>query len=167
MTFLRNAQVPVLALLLAIAVSARAAQSDTSRLTALQDRVKAMDAETAQVEAVVQIQRLGRAFGYYTDKGYFGEAADLFTEDGSFQWGNDGIYKGKARIRELLTRHGGGSMKEAPGLPFGRLNLRMQLQPMVTVAADGMTANARWREWGLLGQYRKAAFWGDAVSEDR
>jgi len=167
MTFLRNAQVPVLALLLAIAVSARAAQSDTSRLTALQDRVKAMDAETAQVEAVVQIQRLGRAFGYYTDKGYFGEAADLFTEDGSFQWGNDGIYKGKARIRELLTRHGGGSMKEAPGLPFGRLNLRMQLQPMVTVAADGMTANARWREWGLLGQYRKAAFWGDAVIEDR
>ncbi|HXR51951.1 MAG TPA: nuclear transport factor 2 family protein, partial [Steroidobacteraceae bacterium] len=113
MTFLRNAQVPVLALLLAIAVSARAAQSDTSRLTALQERVKAMDAETAQVEAVVQIQRLGRAFGYYTDKGYFGEAADLFTEDGSFQWGNDGIYKGKARIRELLTRHGGGSMKEA------------------------------------------------------
>ena len=167
MTFLRNAQVPVLALLLAIAVSARAAQSDTSRLTALQERVKAMDAETAQVEAVVQIQRLGRAFGYYTDKGYFGEAADLFTEDGSFQWGNDGIYKGKARIRELLTRHGGGSMKEAPGLPFGRLNLRMQLQPMVTVAADGMTANARWREWGLLGQYRKAAFWGDAVIEDR
>ena len=167
MTFLRNAQVPVLALLLAIAVSARAAQSDTSRLTALQDRVKAMDAETAQVEAVVQIQRLGRAFGYYTDKGYFGEAADLFTADGSFQWGNDGIYKGKARIRELLTRHGGGSMKEAPGLPFGRLNLRMQLQPMVTVAADGMTANARWREWGLLGQYRKAAFWGDAVIEDR
>ncbi|HYP81265.1 MAG TPA: nuclear transport factor 2 family protein, partial [Steroidobacteraceae bacterium] len=156
-----------MALLLAIAVSARAAQSDTSRLTALQERVKAMDAETAQVEAVVQIQRLGRAFGYYTDKGYFGEAADLFTEDGSFQWGNDGIYKGKARIRELLTRHGGGSMKEAPGLPFGRLNLRMQLQPMVTVAADGMTANARWREWGLLGQYRKAAFWGDAVIEDR
>ena len=167
MTFLRNAQVPVLALLLAIAAGAPAAQSDTSRLTALQDRVKAMDAETAQVEAVVQIQRLGRAFGYYTDKGYFGEAADLFTEDGSFQWGNDGIYKGKARIRELLTRHGGGSMKEAPGLPFGRLNLRMQLQPMVTVAADGMTANARWREWGLLGQYRKAAFWGDAVIEDR
>jgi hypothetical protein len=167
MTSLRNAQLPVLALLLAIAASAPAAQSDASRLTALQDRVKVMEAETAQVEAVVQIQRLGRAFGYYTDKGYFGEAADLFTEDGSFQWGNDGIYKGKARIRELLTRHGGGSAKEAPGLPFGRLNLRMQLQPMVTVAADGMTANARWREWGLLGQYRKAAFWGDAVIEDR
>jgi len=164
---LRNAQLPVLALLLAFCASIPAAQSDSARLTALQARVKAIEAETAQVEAVVQVQRLGRAFGYYTDKGYFGEAADLFTEDGSFQWGNDGVYRGKGRIRELLTRHGGGSMKVPPGLPFGRLNLRMQLQPMVTIAADGMTAHARWREWGLLGQYRKAAFWGDAVIEDR
>ncbi len=64
------------------------------------------------------MQRLGRAFGYYTDKGFFGEAADLFTDNGTFQWGVDGVYKGKARIKELLTRHGGGSMKEAPGLPF-------------------------------------------------
>ena len=40
-----------------------------------------------------EIQRLGRAFGYYTDKGYFGEAADLFTDDGTFQWGVDGVYQ--------------------------------------------------------------------------
>ena len=143
------------------------AKDEATRLAALNQRVKAMAEETAQVEAITKIQRLGRAFGYYTDKGYFGEAADLFTEDGTFQWGVDGIYKGKARIRELLTRHGGGSMKEAPGLPFGRLNLRMQLQPLVTVAADGKSAQARWREWGLLGQYRKAAIWGDAIIEDR
>jgi SnoaL-like domain len=143
------------------------AQGDASRLAALQLRVKAMADETAYVESITKIQRLGRAFGYYTDKGYFGEAADLFTDNGTFQWGVDGVYKGKARIRELLTRQGGGSMKEAPGLPFGRLNLRMQLQPMVTIAADGKSAQARWREWGLLGQYRKAAFWSDAVIEDR
>jgi hypothetical protein len=143
------------------------ALSDAARLAALKTRAAAIAAETAQVEAVTKIQRLGRAFGYYTDKGYFGEAADLFTDNGTFQWGVDGVYKGRARIRELLTRQGGGSMKEAPGLPFGRLNLRMQLQPMVTVAADGMTARARWREWGLLGQYKQAAFWGDAVIEDQ
>ena len=127
----------------------------------------AIEAETARVEAITQVQRLGRAFGYYTDKGFFGEAADLFTDNGTFQWGNDGVYRGKARIRELLTRHGGGSMKEVAGLPFGRLNLRMQLQPVVTVSADGNTAQARWREWGLLGQYKKEATWGDAVIEDR
>jgi hypothetical protein len=142
------------------------AQSEAERVTALKARLAAMAEETEYVEAITKIQRLGRAFGYYTDKGYFGEAADLFADNGTFQWGVDGVYKGKARIRELLTRHGGGSMKEAPGLPFGRLNLRMQLQPLVTVAADGRTARARWREWGLLGEFKKAAFWGDAVIED-
>lgn len=153
-----------LAAALAVAMPATA-QSDSARLAALQARLAAMEAETAHVEAITQIQRIGRAFGYYTDKGFFGEAADLFTDNGTFQWGADGVYRGKARIRELLTRHGGGSLKEV-GLPFGRLNLRMQLQPLVTVAADGRRANARWREWGLLGQYKKEAVWGDAVIED-
>lgn len=151
---------------LAWAATAPAA-SDASRLAALDKRAAAMEQQTAYVEGIVAVQRLGRAFGYYTDKGYFGEAADLFTEDATFQWGNDGVYSGKARIKELLTRQGGGSMKEVAGLPFGRLNLRMQLQPMVTVSADGRTANARWREWGLLGEYKKAIFWGDAVVEDK
>lgn len=149
------------------AASAPAAQSEAARLAALKKQVVAIEAETARVEAITQVQRLGRAFGYYTDKGFFGEAADLFTDNGTFQWGNDGVYRGKARIRELLTRHGGGSMKEVAGLPFGRLNLRMQMQPVVTVSADGNMAQARWREWGLLGQYKKEATWGDAVIEDR
>ena len=142
------------------------AKDDAARLAALKARVKAIAEETSYVESITKVQRLGRAFGYYTDKGFFGEAADLFTDDGTFQWGVDGVYKGKARIRELLTRHGGGSLTDGPGLPFGRLNLRMQLQPMVTVAADGNSAHGRWREWGLLGQYKKAALWGDAVIED-
>jgi hypothetical protein len=142
------------------------AKDESARLAALKARVKAIAAETTYVESITKVQRLGRAFGYYVDKGYFGEAADLFTDDGIFQWGVDGVYKGKARIRELLTRHGGGSMKDGPGLPFGRLNLRMQLQPVVTVAADGTSAHARWREWGLLGEYKKSATWGDAIIED-
>jgi hypothetical protein len=76
------------------------------------------------------------------------------------------VYRGKARIKELLVRHGGGSLKEVAGLPFGRLNLRMQMQPVVTVAASGKTAHARWREWALLGEYKKSATWGDAIAED-
>jgi hypothetical protein len=157
-----------LSLLLGLAFcSSSLAKDDSARLAALKARVKAIAEETTYVESITKIQRLGRAFGYYTDKGYFGEAADLFTDDGTFQWGVDGVYQGKAHIRELLTRHGGGSVKDGPGLPFGRLNLRMQLQPMVTVAADGNSAHARWREWGLLGQYKKEAVWGDAVIEDR
>ncbi len=48
----------------------------------------------------------------------------FFADNATFQWGVDVCAQGKARIKELLTRQGGGSMKEAsPGLPFGRLNL--------------------------------------------
>jgi SnoaL-like domain len=156
-----------LSLILGLALcSTGFANDDAARLATLKSRVKAIAEETEYVEAITRIQRLGRAFGYYTDKGYFGEAADLFTDDGTFQWGVDGIYKGKARIRELLTRHGGGSMTDGPGLAFGRLNLRMQLQPVVSVATDGKSAHARWREWGLLGEYKKSATWGDAIIED-
>ena len=167
MAFPSRAIPVVLSLFLGLALcSSGFAKDDSARLAALKTRVKAIAEETAYVESITKIQRLGRAFGYYTDKGFFGEAADLFTDDGTFQWGVDGLYKGKARIRELLTRHGGGSMTDGPGLPFGRLNLRMQLQALVTVAADGNTAHARWREWGLLGQYKKSATWGDAIIED-
>ena len=167
MTVLSRAVPLASSLLLALALCTSGfANDDAARLAALQARLKALDAETSYVEAITRIQRLGRAFGYYSDKGYFAEAADLFTDDGTFQWGVDGVYRGKAHIRELLTRHGGGSLSDGPGLPFGRLNLRMQLQPLVTVAADGNTAHARWREWGLLGEYKKSATWGDAIIED-
>ena len=143
------------------------AQADaTERFAALQTRLAALDAETTHVEDQTQIQRLQRAFGYYLDKGYFGEAADLFTEQGRVQYGVDGVYIGKARIRELFTRHGGGSMNAGPGFAFGRINMHMQLQPMITVAADGNTAQGRWREWALLGQYEVEAQWGDATLEN-
>jgi hypothetical protein len=167
MAFSSKAVSLALTVLLGLALcSSGFAKDDAARLAALKARVRAIAEETSYVESITKVQRLGRAFGYYTDKGFFGEAADLFTDDGTFQWGVDGVYKGKARIRELVTRHGGGSLTDGPGLPFGRLNLRMQLQPMVTVAADGNSAHARWREWGLLGQYKKEALWGDAVIED-
>ena len=167
MRFRGDARVLAAGLLLGVMYCAPGlAQSDAARLAVLQSRAVALDHETSYVEAITKIQRLGKAFGYYTDKGYFSEAADLFTDDATFQWGTDGVYAGKARIRELLTRHGGGSVTEGPGLPFGRLNLRMQLQPVVTVAADGLSAQARWREWGLLGEYKKSATWGDAIVED-
>src|SRR5687768_9848185 len=165
-TFRNKISCAILCSTMLLSATGLSAQDDAARLAALQQRVSALAEETTNVEATVQLQRLGRAFGYYVDKGYFGEASDLFTDTGTFQWGVDGVYRGKGRIRELLTRHGGGSMNAGPGLPFGRLNLRMQLQPVITVSADGNTAHGRWREWGLLGEYEKEIFWGDAVMED-
>ncbi len=142
------------------------AQSAESRYTNLLARLNALKAEATYVEDINAITRLGRAFGYYIDKGYFGEAANLFTDDGRLMYGMDGVYIGQDRIQELLTRQGGGSMNAGPGLPFGRFNMHMQLQPLVTISDDGMSANARWREWSLLGNYKDKAEWGDAIQEN-
>jgi hypothetical protein len=143
---------------------AQTASSD--RVAALRERLALLDRETTRVEDITQIQRLQRAFGYYLDKGYFGEAANLFADSGQVQYGVDGVYEGRERIRELFTRHGHGSMNAGPGLPFGRFNMHMQLQPMITVADDGLTAQGRWREWAMLGEYEVEIFWGDAVLEN-
>lgn len=142
------------------------AASDADRLAVLKQRLADLSAQTLKVEDITRVQRLQRAFGYYLDKGYFGEAADLFTEQGQVQYGVDGVYTGKARIQELFTRHGGGSMAAGPGLPFGRFNMHMQLQPLITVAEDGQTAQGRWREFALLGNYKVKAEWGDAILEN-
>jgi len=145
---------------------AHAQSPDEIRYTTLLERLNAMRAETQYVEDINAITKLGRAFGFYLDKGYFGEAANLFTEDGRVMFGNDGVYIGQARIKELFTRQGGGSMNAGPGLPFGRFNMHMQLQPLVTIAEDGQSAQARWREWMLLGNFKEKAEWGDAIQEN-
>src|SRR5687768_10160939 len=89
---MRRTSIPLLAALcLALAGGTAAAASDDARLAALKQRLATMAEQTARVEAVTQLQRIGRAFGYYSDKGFFGEAADLFTDNATFQWGNDGI----------------------------------------------------------------------------
>jgi hypothetical protein len=151
-------------LTLATVVSAQ--DDSAARVTALRERLAWLDKKTTRVEDITRIQRLQRAFGYYLDKGFFGEAANLFADDGRVQYGVDGVYIGKERIKELFTRQGHGSMNAGPGLPFGRFNMHMQLQPMITVADDGETAQGRWREWALLGEYQVAIYWGDAVLEN-
>lgn len=124
-----------------------------------------LDALTARVEKLEgsrAIKKLQRAFGYYVDRGLWGEAADLFIDEGTIEIGIDGVYAGKARIREYLKRlHG-----NQEGLIYGQLNEWVTLQPAVFVAADGRSATARWRDHGMLGQYKKHAEWRDGVYEN-
>ncbi|HWL62575.1 MAG TPA: nuclear transport factor 2 family protein [Steroidobacteraceae bacterium] len=126
---------------------------------------KELDALTARVEkleATRAIRKLQRAFGYYMDRGLWGDAADLFTDDGTFEMGLDGTYAGKARIREYLKRlHG-----NQEGLIYGQLNEWITLQPAIFVSADGRSATARWRDHGMLGQYKKHAEWRDGIYEN-
>ena len=125
-------------------------------------QIDALTARVAKLEGVRAVKKLQRAFGFYVDRGLWGDAADLFADNGTIEIGMDGVYVGKARIREYLKRlHGGHE-----GLIYGQLNEWMQFQPAVYIARDGRSATARWRDHAMLGQYRKHAEWRDGIYEN-
>jgi len=140
------------ALTLALPVQA---QGFDARIAQLTERVERLEGARA-------VRKLQRAFGFYVDRGLWGEAADLFTEDGAIEIGIDGVYAGKERIREYLRRLHGGQ----EGLIYGQLNEWVTLQPAISVAADGTSATARWRDLGMLGQYKRHAEWRDGIYEN-
>ncbi len=126
-----------------------------AEITALTERVEVLEGTRA-------IKKLQRAFGFYVDRGLWGEAADLFTDNGSIEIGVDGVYVGKARVREYLMRLHGGQ----EGLIYGQLNEWITLQPAIAIAADGNSGTARWRDHAMLGQYKKHAEWRDGTYEN-
>jgi hypothetical protein len=151
--------VRTLALLAALALivpAPAAAQSAADReIAELTSRVERLEGHRA-------VKKLQRAFGYYVDRGLWGEAADLFADDGSIEVGLDGVYVGRERIREYLKRLHGGQ----DGLVYGQLNEWVTLQPSIQVAANGRSATARWRDLGMLGQYKQHAEWRDGIYEN-
>jgi hypothetical protein len=124
--------------------------------------IDALTARVEKLEGTRAVKKLQRAFGYYVDRGLWGEASDLFTDDGTIEIGIDGVYVGKARIKEYLQRLRGGQ----EGLIYGQLNEWITLQPAVFIARDGRSATARWRDQGMLGQYKKHAEWRDGIYEN-
>ena len=135
------------------------------RRNRLRERLELLNAEAQRREDYLAIIRLQRAYGFYIDKGYWREAADLFAEDATYEQGVDGVYVGRERIHQLIVRMTGSN--PGPGLPFGQLNEQFQLQPVITLADDGMTAEGRWHILSMTGQYGEHAEWGEGVCENR
>ena len=137
---------------------------DASRIAALKAKIARLSKEAELIDDANKISNLQMAYGYYLDRGYWDEAADLFAADATVEMGDDGVYVGQDRIRKLIIAYGGGN--PGPGLPYGQYNHHMQLQPVINVAPDGMTAKARWREFSLLGQFHKYAKWAAGIFEN-
>lgn len=129
----------------------------------LKRRLERLNAQALQREDYLAIVRLQRAFGFYIDKGYWREASNLFVEDATFEHGVDGVYVGRERIHQAIVRLSGGN--PGPGLPFGQLNEHFQLQPIITLADDGTSAQGRWHILSMTGQYGEHAEWGEGVCE--
>lgn len=124
--------------------------------------IDALTVRVEKLEGTRAVKKLQRAFGFYIDRGLWDEAADLFADNGTIEIGMDGVYVGKARIKDYLKRlHG-----NQDGLIYGQLNEWVTLQPVIDVAPDGLSAKGRWRDLGMLGQYKKHAEWRDGTYEN-
>ena len=137
------------ALLLALAPAcpALAQQSPEARIAAYRERVERLEDADA-------IETLQATYGYYFDKGLWDDAADLFAADGTFEYGQMGVYAGRERIRRAMLLFG------PEGLGRGYLNNHMLLQPIITVAPDGRTATARWQGMVMLSEPGANGVWG-------
>ncbi len=131
-------------------------------ISALSARIARLAKEATALEDTAAIRRLQDALGYYLDRGLWSEVADLFADDATIEFGNEGVYAGKAHIRAYFLRLGGG--KE--GLAPGRLDSRIFVMPAIHLAADGRTAKARWKDIAMNGEFQKTAFWGDGAWEN-
>ena len=124
-----------------------AQQPADARLAAYRERVERLEDQDA-------IENLQAYFGYYFDKGLRDEVADLFAANGSFEYGQRGVYVGQDRIRRALLLFG------PAGLGKGYLNNHMQLPSIITVAPDGRTATARWQGMVMLSEPGANGVWG-------
>lgn len=141
----RRLAVALLSVLLPLAAPATAAQPSAAELLVRAQRL----ADTAE------IKRLQAVYGYYLDRNDFEGVLDLFTEDVVAEYGAGGVYRGKPKVRELLMAIGYGKATLRPG----QLRDHIQLQPVITLSADGQTAQGRWKALVLLGQYGDYARW--------
>ncbi|HXR93627.1 MAG TPA: nuclear transport factor 2 family protein [Steroidobacteraceae bacterium] len=127
--------------------------SSSQRLAELAHRALLLEDEQ-------KIENLQRIYGYYIDRGRWDQVADLFVSDGTFESGLSGVYVGRAHIRKFL------GLTAPEGLGFGRMNDHIQLQTIVDVSPNGLTARARSRELDMIGEYGGTGTWMEGVYEN-
>jgi SnoaL-like domain len=130
--------------------------------SALDRQISRLEREVDRLEAARAVKHLQRAYGFYLDRALWNEIEPLFVEDGTIELGSDGVYVGRSRIRQYLQRLGEGQV----GLKWGRIAEHLQLQPVIHVSADGLSAKGRWRDFALLGEFHKNASWGEGIYEN-
>jgi hypothetical protein len=136
-----------------VSTPAFAQSSPEARLAAFRDRV-------ARLEDTDAVENLTATFGFYFDKGLWDDAADLFASNGSFEYGQSGVYIGQERIRRALLLFG------PKGLAQGYLNNHNMLQAVITVAPDGRTATGRFQGPTQQSEPGQNGVWGVGIYEN-
>jgi hypothetical protein len=141
---------------LAFAALFLASAAEAKSVQQLRNDAEALEKRVTRLEDVSAIERLQRAYGYYVDKSQFREVADLFATDGVLEIGGRGQFLGRERAFEYLDKGLGGD-----GMRQGFLQDHQQFSPIVTVAPDGLHADARVAAHVVAGNG-----WGDVTYEN-
>jgi hypothetical protein len=120
-----------------------------------------LEQRVARLNDEAQIRNLQDAYGYYVDRRMWDDVADLFAAEGTLAGMGQGAAAGRAAIRRQLE-----ALAPA-GLKSGELNDRLQIDPVITIDAGGVTASARGLELGMIGSNGAEAYWTLAVFENR
>jgi hypothetical protein len=108
-----------------------------------------------------EIENLQRIYGFYYDRACWDQMADLFSDKGTIEFAQQGVYAGRSRVRQFLGTLGHN------GLVPGWFNDRMQLQIVVDVSPDGRTAWSRSREFSMTGHAGASGEWSEGIYENR
>ncbi len=153
------------ACLLVLGATASAQDSNlAARVAAARSRLSAIQTRSTRLSDIDAIENLQRSSGYYVDKMLWEHVIDLFTDDGTMEIGASGVYVGKESIRQYLYSLSGGRQGPIEGVLFNHV----QLQPVVTLSDDGLSAKGRWRALILTGTYGSGSGgnWGEGPYEN-
>lgn len=117
--------------------AARTPRAQTKDVDAL---VAQTEREIGRVKDFYEIENLISGYGYYLDKNLWTDLANLFSEHGTIELAQRGVYIGRERVRAFLFNVFG---KEGP--QENRLGNHIQWQAVIHVAPDGQSAKARSR----------------------
>src|SRR5262249_21123648 len=71
---------------------------ETATIESVTARALALEHDIARLEDEKAIEKLQRIYGFYTDKQFWSQAADLFAANGTIEVGGRGVYVGKERV---------------------------------------------------------------------
>lgn len=117
-------------------------------------RIAQLTTQLRCLQAESRVRSLQSAYGFYMDRRMWDDLADLYADDGTFEPGQRGVYRGRASIRHALEQIG------PKDLAVGVINDHTQLQPVVTMSSDCQSATLRGTELVMAGQNGGDAAWG-------
>jgi carotenoid cleavage dioxygenase len=105
-------------------------------------------------EDELDVRKLQHLYGYLIDKCLYNETVDLFTDDGEVRFFG-GTWKGKEGVRRLYVERFQKRFTYGNNGPIdGFLLDHPQLQDIITIQPDGVTAHARARSMMQAGRHK-------------